>query len=64
MKGRFAVSASLTAMAAAVTLAACGGSDGGGGGSASEAPAKTAALSDKPMELTFLWFEWPPAAAL
>jgi multiple sugar transport system substrate-binding protein len=65
MKGRLAVSASLTAMAAAVTLAACG-SDGGGGSSSggSEAPAKTTALSDKPMELTFLWFEWPPAAAL
>src|SRR5687768_12313580 len=63
MKGRLAVSATLTAMAAAVTLAACGGDDGGGG-SASKAPAKAAALSDKPMELTFLWFEWPPAAAL
>ncbi|MDA0178686.1 extracellular solute-binding protein [Solirubrobacter phytolaccae] len=63
MKGRLAVSASLTAMAAAVTLAACGGGDGGEG-SASKAPAKTSALSDKPMELTFLWFEWPPAAAL
>src|SRR5687768_1875928 len=63
MKGRLAVSATLTAMAAAVTLAACGGDDGGGG-SASKAPAKAAALSDKPMELTFLWFEWPPAQAL
>ena len=64
MKGRLAVSASLTAIAAAVTLAACGGSDGDSGGDASQAPAKTTALSDKPMELTFLWFEWPPAAAL
>jgi multiple sugar transport system substrate-binding protein len=63
MKGRLAVSASLTAMAAAVTLAACGGGDGDGG-SASKAPAKASALSDQPMELTFLWFEWPPAAAL
>lgn len=64
MKGRLAVSASLAAMAAAVTLAACGGDDGGDGGSASKAPAKASTLSDKPMELTFLWFEWPPAAAL
>ena len=64
MKGRLAVSASLTAIAAAVTLAACGGSDGDSGGGASQAPAKTTALSDKPMELTFLWFEWPPAQAL
>jgi multiple sugar transport system substrate-binding protein len=63
MKGRLAVSASLTAMAAAVTLAACGGGDGDGGG-ATKAPAKTTALSDQPMELTFLWFEWPPAQAL
>jgi multiple sugar transport system substrate-binding protein len=64
MKGRLAVSASLTAIAAAVTFAACGGGDEGGGGGASKAPAKAAALSDAPMELTFLWFEWPPAAAL
>ncbi|MBE2316492.1 extracellular solute-binding protein [Solirubrobacter sp. CPCC 204708] len=64
MKGRFAVSASLMAMAAAVVFAACGGEDGGDGGDATKAPAKQAALSDKPMELTFLWFEWPPAQAL
>ncbi|RKQ86726.1 carbohydrate ABC transporter substrate-binding protein (CUT1 family) [Solirubrobacter pauli] len=66
MKGRFAVSASLTAMAAAVTLAACGGDDGGSGGDADKAPAKQAAsaLSDKPMDLTFIWFDWPPAKAL
>lgn len=64
MKGRLAVSASLTAMAAAVTLAACGGSDGGSSGGAAAAPAKQAALSDQPMDLTFLWFEWPPAKAL
>src|SRR5262245_43877898 len=63
MKGRLAVSATLCAVAAAFTVAACGGDDGGGG-SASKAPAKQAALSDKPMTLTFLWFEWPPAHAL
>jgi multiple sugar transport system substrate-binding protein len=47
--------------AVAFTLTACGG-DGGGG--ASKAAADTGKLSDKPMTLTFLWFEWPPAHAL
>jgi multiple sugar transport system substrate-binding protein len=47
--------------AAAFTLAACGGDSGGG---ASKAAADTGKLSDKPMTLTFLWFEWPPAHAL
>ena len=36
----------------------------GGGGGGTAAKDATAKLSDKPMELTFLWFEWPPAAAL
>ena len=30
----------------------------------SKAAANTGKLSDKPMTLTFLWFEWPPAHAL
>ena len=65
MKGRLAVSASLAAMAAALTLAACGGDDGGGGGGGDKAAADaTSKLSNEPMELTFLWFEWPPAQAL
>src|SRR3954466_1710576 len=62
MKGRLAVTASLTAVAAALTVAACGGDSGGGG--ASTAPTKATAPSSKPMTLTFLWFEWPPAHAL
>src|SRR3954453_7048901 len=51
--------------AAAFAVVACGGGgrrDSGGG--ASKAPATTAKLSTKPMTLTFLWFEWPPAHAL
>ena len=28
------------------------------------APDAASKLSDKPMTLTFLWFEWPPAQAL
>src|SRR3954467_518396 len=63
MKGRLTVSATLCAAAAALFVAACGGDDGNSGG-ATKAPAKTSALSDKPMTLTFLWFEWPPAKAL
>src|SRR4051812_39665176 len=47
--------------AAAFALVACGGGDSGGG--ASKAPV-SGKLSDKPMTLTFLWFEWPPAHAL
>src|SRR3954465_9405508 len=62
MKGRLTVSATLCAVAAALTVAACGGSGDSGGDNA--APAKGAALSTKPMTLTFLWFDWPPAHAL
>lgn len=65
MKGRLQVSAAIVAAAAAFTVAACGGSDSGSGGGATKAaPDAATKLSDKPMELTFLWFEWPPAAAL
>ena len=48
---------------AAFALVACGGGDDSGGGS-NKAAADTGKLSDKDMTLTFLWFEWPPAAAL
>src|SRR6478609_1789163 len=67
MKGRLQVSAAIAAAAAAFTVAACGGSDNKADSDtgATKAPATTPAkLSDKPMDLTFLWFEWPPAAAL
>src|SRR5215207_5095075 len=66
MKGRLQVSVAALVAAAALTVAACGGDDdaGGGGGDGTAAKDATAKLSDQPMELTFLWFEWPPAAAL
>src|SRR5215203_1845042 len=49
------------AVAAALLLVACGGDDSGGGETKAPVSGK---LSDKPMTLTFLWFEWPPAQAL
>src|SRR5687767_14237721 len=64
MKGRLQVSVAAVVAAAALTVAACGGDDDAGGGSTTAAKDATAKLSDQPMELTFLWFEWPPAAAL
>ena len=48
--------------AAALALVACGGDDSGGG--SNKASADAGKLSDKPLTLTFLWFEWPPAQAL
>src|SRR3954451_15494649 len=63
MKGRLTVSATLCAVAAALFIAACGGDSGDKGGGGTTAPDK-AGLSNKPMTLTFLWFEWPPAHAL
>jgi len=65
MKGRLQVSAAAAVAAAAFTVAACGGSDGGsGGGGATKADVSGGQLSSKPMTLTFLWFDWPPAKAL
>ncbi len=58
---RVVVVAVLTA--AAFALVACGGGDDSSGGEG-KASADTGKLSDKPMDLTFLWFEWPPAQAL
>src|SRR5215213_5879910 len=62
-----ATAVTLAAMAGAV--AACGSDDDDGtddaaaaGGEA--APGAVPKLSDKPIELSFLWFEWPPAQAL
>jgi multiple sugar transport system substrate-binding protein len=61
MKGRLTVSAALVAVCAAL-VAACGG--GGGGGATKANTNATNKLSNKPMTLTFLWFDWPPAHAL
>jgi multiple sugar transport system substrate-binding protein len=58
------------AIVMATALAACGGgddSDGGGGdaeASGPKAPATVPELTDDPLTLKFIWFEWPPAQAL
>jgi len=57
------------AILAATALAACGGGDDGGGGGAeaasgAKAPATIPDLTDDPLTLSFIWFEWPPAQAL
>jgi multiple sugar transport system substrate-binding protein len=60
---RLAAAAILTATA----LAACGSDDSDGGGddaSGPTAPATIPALTDDPLTLKFIWFEWPPAQAL
>ena len=60
-----AAAATVAALAAAV--AACGGdegSDDAGATGGEAAPGAVPKLSDKPIELSFLWFEWPPAQAL
>jgi multiple sugar transport system substrate-binding protein len=53
------------AMTAAVLgLAACGGGGEDSGGGATAATDFESKLSKKPVTLSFLWFEWPPAQAL
>lgn len=57
------------ALLAASVLAACGGGDDDGGGGAAaaggaKAPATIPELTDDPLTLSFIWFEWPPAQAL
>jgi multiple sugar transport system substrate-binding protein len=65
MKGKLTkVWAAGCVLAAAGVVAACGGGSDSGGGATKAATDATAKLSSKPMTLTFLWFEWPPAAAL
>ena len=61
MRGDSGSSSPQRVAAAAFTLVACGGSGGDSGGGARKAAADAGKLSDKPMTLTFLWFEWPPA---
>ena len=60
-----------TAAILMATLVACGGGgsddgDNGGGAEASgeKAPATIPELTDDPLTLSFIWFEWPPAQAL
>ena len=57
------------AILVATALAACGGGDDDGGGGAeaasgAKAPATIPDLTDDPLTLSFIWFEWPPAQAL
>ncbi len=64
-RGRLATAAVLMAMGTAAATAACGGGGGtaeAGGGA--QAPATIPALTDEPLTLSFIWFEWPPAQAL
>ena len=62
------VAAATTVVAMAAAVAACGGDDGADDSAASgggeTAPGAVPKLSTKPVELSFLWFEWPPAQAL
>lgn len=59
-----------SAVALATVLAACGGGDGDDGGDdgaeagGPAAPAQVPELTDDPVTLSFVWFEWPPAQAL
>ncbi len=59
------------ALLVATTLAACGGGgdgddgdDDGATAGAPKAPATVPDLTDDPLTLSFVWFEWPPAQAL
>lgn len=62
------VGTAATAALFAMTLAACGGSAEGddekGEASGPAAPATIPELTDEPLELSFIWFEWPPAQLL
>ena len=53
--------------ALASAVGACGGDDGSDGAATAggeAAPGAIPKLSSEPIELSFLWFEWPPAQAL
>ncbi len=57
-----------TATLVAMTLAACSGGaegdDDNGEAQGPAAPATIPELTDEPLELSFIWFEWPPAQLL
>jgi multiple sugar transport system substrate-binding protein len=53
------------ALLLATTVAACGGDgDDDAKAGAPKAPATIPALTQDPLTLSFIWFEWPPAKAL
>src|SRR3954462_8740890 len=65
MKGKLSkVWAAGCVLATAAVLVACGSSSDNSSGGGNAAKAGETKLTDKPLTLTFLWFEWPPAHAL
>lgn len=60
------VQVAAAALLMVTALAACGSDDDGGGGESGggKAPATIPELTDDPLTLKFIWFEWPPAQAL
>ncbi|GAA1027984.1 extracellular solute-binding protein [Virgisporangium ochraceum] len=58
------VKLAMAAMLLATTMAACGGDDDGDKSGAPKAPADIPTLTNDPLTLSFIWFEWPPAKAL
>ncbi|MDP3894108.1 extracellular solute-binding protein [Nocardioides sp.] len=65
---RFRLATTAMLMATTTALAACGGGSSGEEGddtaSGPQAPATISGLTDAPLTLSFIWFEWPPAQAL
>ncbi|MBD8061333.1 extracellular solute-binding protein [Oceanitalea stevensii] len=70
-QGRTVRAAAATTLVA-LTLAACGGGgdndadadDGNADAAGPAAPATIPELTDEPLDLSFIWFEWPPAQLL
>ena len=52
------------ALLLATTVAACGDQDDDAKAGAPKAPATIPTLTNDPLTLSFIWFEWPPAKAL
>lgn len=63
--GRKVQLATAAMLLVATTMVACGdGQDDGGQASAPKAPATIPELTNDPLTLSFIWFDWPPAQAL
>ena len=63
-QARLATTAVAAAVATATVLGACGGGGGTAEAGGATAPATVPELTDEPLTLSFIWFEWPPAQAL